>query len=103
MDTDGSKYKVGALLLDLKDPTHIVCRAKEPVLEPSEKYEHDGFKSGVVYLSGAVVKNDTLFVYYGGADTVVCVASAPLEEFLQALIQTQKPKLKRARVKPLIA
>ena len=91
---DFSKYKVGAMLLDLKDPTKILHRSKEPVLEPSEFYENVGFKSGVVYATGSVVKDDLLLVYYGGADSYVCVASAPFEEFVEALARETKPKLK---------
>ena len=94
MDNDWSKYKVGAMLLDLDDPTKVLARAKEPVLEPSEVYENSGFKSGVVYASGAVVKDGRLFVYYGGADSYVCAAYADLEEFLQALAVGARPKLK---------
>ncbi|MGI6297276.1 MAG: glycosidase [Minisyncoccales bacterium] len=84
---DTSKYKLGAMILDLKDPTKILYRAKQPVLEPSLPYENNGFKSGIVYSCGAVVIDDTLFVYYGGADTVVCVATANLEEFIEPLTQ----------------
>lgn len=91
---DFSKYKVGAMLLDLNDPTKILLRSKEPVLEPSEFYENVGFKSGVVYVTGAVVKDGLLLVYYGSADSYVCVASAPFEEFVEALIKEVKPKLK---------
>ena len=75
------------MILDLKDPTKILYRAKQPVLEPSLPYENNGFKSGIVYSCGAVVIDDTLFVYYGGADTVVCVATANLEEFIEPLTQ----------------
>ena len=92
---DFSKYKVGAMLLDINDPTKILRRAKEPVLEPSEFYENDGFKSGVVYVTGAVVKDDLLLVYYGGADSYVCVASAPFEEFVESLRKDGKLKLKQ--------
>ena len=60
------------------------------VLEPEEKYENHGFKSGVVYACGAVIKNGTLFVYYGGADTFVAVATAPLREFMEQLITSGK-------------
>ncbi len=90
---DPGKYKVGAMLLDLEEPTKILHRCQEPVLEPKRWYENDGFKSGVVYVSGAVVKNGELFVYYGGADSYVCVASAPLKEFLEAFKIEAKPKL----------
>ena len=95
---DPGKYKVGAMLLDLKDPTKILHRTKEPLLEPDEDYENNGFKSGVVYVSGAVVKDGELLVYYGGADSCVCVAHARLSSFLKALLTDTKPKLARGRV-----
>ena len=87
---DLSKYKLGAMILDYSDPTKILYRAKEPVLEPKLPYENNGFKSGIVYSCGAVIINGTLFVYYGGADTVVCVATADLEEFVNSFAQKLK-------------
>lgn len=92
IDGDWSKYKVGAMLLDLDDPTKILYRAGEPVLEPTEPYANNGYKSGVVYVSGAIVKNGTLLVYYGCADSYVGVAYADLNEFLSSLKQKKKPK-----------
>jgi predicted GH43/DUF377 family glycosyl hydrolase len=96
-----SQYKVGALLLDLKDPTKVLFRSAKPILEPSEYYENEGFKAGVVYACGAIVKDGHLFVYYGGADKVACVATAPLETFLKELMTSGKPavvkKAKRLR------
>lgn len=92
-DEDG-KYKIFAMLLDLKDPTKVLYRSQEPILEPEEWYENEGYKSGVVYSCGAVVKNDMLVVYYGGADKVSCVATADLNLFLKELIRTGAPKLK---------
>lgn len=99
MDNDWSKYKVGAMLLDLKDPTKILHRSPQPVLEPEEHYENSGYKPGVVYVSGAIVKDGNLLVYYGGADNYVCVAYADLEEFLEALTKETKPKLKLKTLK----
>jgi len=99
MDNDWSKYKVGAMLLDLNDPTRVLVRATEPVLEPNERYENDGFKAGVVYVSGAVVKDGQLLVYYGSADNYVCVAHANFYEFLEALKKEKRPKLKGGAVK----
>lgn len=93
MDDNWSAYKVGAMLLDLIDPTKILYRANEPVLQPSEDYENNGYKRGVVYASGVIVKDGNLLVYYGAADSYVGVAYAPLEEFLRALMQDKKPKL----------
>lgn len=94
MDNDWSKYKVGAMLLDLNDPTKVLFRASEPVLEPSEDYENNGYKGGVVYISGAVVKDGNLLAYYGASDNCVGVVYAPLEEFLKALKTVSKPKLR---------
>lgn len=87
---DPNRYKVGAMLLDLNDPTKIIARCTEPILEPDEKYENDGLKSGVVYVCGAVIKDETLFVYYGGADMFVAVASTPIKTFLEELLSSGK-------------
>ena len=82
---DPNKYKVGAMLLDHNDPTKILHRCKHPILEPDAHYENNGAKAGVVYVCGAVIKDNLLLVYYGGADSVVCVASENLDEFLEDL------------------
>ncbi len=89
---EGGRYKLGAMLLDLVDPTKILYRAAKPVLAPDEQYENDG-KPGIVYACGAVIQDGKLFVYYGGADKVVCVATAPLDAFLSALIAGSQPSL----------
>lgn len=94
-ETDPGKYKVGAMLLDLNDPTRILARSPEPILEPDQIYEHNGFKAGVVYASGAVVKDSNLLVYYGAADSYVGVAYAPFEEFVEQLRKEIKPKLQQ--------
>ncbi len=93
------RYKVGAMLLDLDDPTKVICRSKAPVLIPEEAYENDGYKTGVVYASGAIVKNNNIIVYYGGSDNYVCAASAPLDEFLESLKKGAKPSLKKRRLR----
>jgi len=84
-----SKYKLGVMLLDLNDPTKILNRTRHPILIPDQPYENKG-KPGVVYACGAVVKDNTLYLYYGGADRVVCVAKASLSEFLYNL-ERDKP------------
>lgn len=88
-----SKYEIFAMLLDLKDPTKVLYRSAEPILEPEEWYENEGYKSGVIYTCGTVIKDKKLFVYYGGADTVSCVAMADLDKFLKDLMRTGKTKL----------
>nr|MBI5455556.1 hypothetical protein [Candidatus Levybacteria bacterium] len=92
-EQDAGKYKIGAMLLDLKDPTKVIHRSQSPILEPDAKYENEGFKAGVIYPCGAVIIKDALYVYYGGADSYVCVATANLEEFLEELIHSKIAKL----------
>jgi predicted GH43/DUF377 family glycosyl hydrolase len=89
------RYRMGAMLLDLNDPTKILYRSKSPILEPEEDYENNGHKWGVIYSCGAVVRSGELFVYYGGADKFVCVASIKLQELIDDLKSNVDVKLKR--------
>ena len=82
------RYKLGAMLLDLADPTHMLYRSCYPVLEPDQDYENDG-KPGIIYACGATIKQGMLYVYYGGADRVICAAFAPLDDFLKALMTNE--------------
>jgi len=92
-EQDPGRYKIGAMLLDLKDPTIVLHRSQSPILEPVASYENDGFKAGVIYPCGAVIIDKTLYVYYGSADSYVCVATANLEEFLKELRYSQIARL----------
>ncbi len=92
---DPNRYKLGAMLLDLKNPEKVLYRSSQPILEPDEWYENEGFKAGVIYASGAVIKDGLLLVYYGGADTVCCVAAADAEKFLKKLMTEKTPLLTR--------
>ena len=95
-------YLIGAMLLDLNDPTKVLHRTKLPILSPTEDYENNGFKAGVVFPCGAVIINETLFVYYGGADSYVCVATADLADFLKKLTCDETPVLEKARIVKII-
>lgn len=75
-------YRQGLMMLDLNDPTRIIARPKDFILEPTEKYEVKGVEHDVVFAVGNVVINNQLFVYYGGADKVCCVATADLDELI---------------------
>jgi len=78
-------YRAGAALLDLEDPSRIVARLPYPILEPEEEYERVGDVPNVVFPVGAVVRDGVLYVYYGGADTCCCLASAPLDGLVTEL------------------
>ncbi len=94
---ESNRYKVGAMLLDLKDPQKILYRAQQPILEPDLWYEND-HKPGIVYVSGAVVKDGTLLVYYGGGDKYIAVASIKLDELLDSIKQGKVVKLKNSKI-----
>ncbi|HDH10107.1 MAG TPA: glycosidase, partial [Chloroflexi bacterium] len=55
-------------------------------LEPEEDYEREGDVPNVVFPEGAVIIGDELLVFYGAADKVCCVASAPLGELVESLL-----------------
>lgn len=83
---DPNKYKLGAMILDLKNPTRILYRSPLPILAPDMHYENN-YKPGVIYASGAVIKKRTLYVYYGGGDRHLCIAHTPLSTLLTWLKQ----------------
>jgi predicted GH43/DUF377 family glycosyl hydrolase len=78
-------YQLGVCLLDPDDPSRVVGLSEEAILEPEEQYELVGQTPSVVFTSGAVVEDDgEIKVYYGGADTVQCVATTTVERLLRA-------------------
>ncbi len=78
-------YRVGAVLLDLKNPVEVIGRTDHPILEPELPYEVRGDVPNVVFPCGTVLLGDTLFVYYGAADRVSCVATIPLTKLVKVL------------------
>ena len=87
-------YQAGAMLLDLEDPTKVLGRGKYNILEPRESYELMGQVPNVVFPSGAIAEKvdsdgfadpkSEVLIYYGAADTSVCLAFSTIEELLQA-------------------
>lgn len=89
---DPGRYKLGAMLLDGRDPRRVLGRLPYPLLEPDARCENEGHKAGVVYCCGALARGDTLWVYYCGADSVVCVASVALDRLLAELRPAARPR-----------
>lgn len=83
--SDHNTYRVGAVLLDLDDPTVVISRLPEPILEPEESFEKEGQVPNVVFPCGVVQRDGKLFIYYGGADQVVCGAQIDLDKLLNLL------------------
>lgn len=78
-------YRVGAILLDLIDPTKIIARSDDPLFEPETSYEKEGHVPNVVFPCGVILLEDKFFLYYGGADKVVGVITIEKEELLKHL------------------
>jgi predicted GH43/DUF377 family glycosyl hydrolase len=79
-------YSAGAILLDLKEPTKILGRTRNPILSPEEQFELKGDVNNVVFPTGACILDGKLFVYYGAADKVICLATIELKEILDYLL-----------------
>lgn len=79
------KYRVGAIVLDLKDPRKILARSHDPIFEPQTKYEKEGQVRNVVFPCGHAIRKGIVYIYYGGADTVIGVATVKLNDLLAAL------------------
>jgi predicted GH43/DUF377 family glycosyl hydrolase len=78
-------YRIGAILLDLDDPTRILGRLRQPLLSPAAD-ERNGYVPNVVYSCGALVHAETLVLPYGIADAAIGVATVPLPELLDGLV-----------------
>ena len=80
-----NRYCLGALLLEFDEPMKIIAKSTTPLLEPEAEYERIGFFSNVVFSCGALIENDVLIVYYGGADRVMALAELSLKDLWKHL------------------
>jgi predicted GH43/DUF377 family glycosyl hydrolase len=82
---DAPRYCLGALLLDLDTPEHVLARSMSPIMEPIVAYEQTGFFGNVVFTNGHVVDGDQMTIYYGASDEVICGARFSIAEILDSL------------------
>lgn len=82
-------YRVGAALFALDDPAHLLGRTTDVLFKPELQWEKEGIVPNVVFPCGSVIRSaggrNTAYIYYGGADTVVGVATVDVDTLLQAL------------------
>jgi predicted GH43/DUF377 family glycosyl hydrolase len=83
--TKEHRYCMGAVLLDLNDPSKVIARSVKPVLEPEAVYEKEGFFGDVVFSCGVIVEGDTVKMYYGAADTSMACAELSLKDIMDTL------------------
>jgi beta-1,2-mannobiose phosphorylase / 1,2-beta-oligomannan phosphorylase len=86
------RYCLGALLLDLKDPSIVLARSEQPFVVPSAPYELTGFFGNVVFTNGHRVEGDRIRMYYGASDEVICGADLSIKEILKTLNYTHERK-----------
>jgi len=84
----GTVYRIGAFLLDLKEPWKVLGVTKWPLLEPIEEYERHGYCDNCVFPCGVIAdhERDELRLYYGAADTYVGLATACLSDVIEACL-----------------
>ena len=79
-------YRLGAALLDGDTATTVLSRTDAPIMEPVLQWEKEGVVNNVVFSCGAVLRDDTLYLYYGGADTAIGVATISKKELIKRLL-----------------
>lgn len=91
---DGAIYRLGAALHDLDDPSKIVGVADDWILQPEDPWEVTGYVHNVVFTCGAVAEGDgSLKIYWGGADTVMCVGTARISDLIDLCFTKPRPAM----------
>ncbi|SFE21324.1 glycoside hydrolase family 130 protein [Thermophagus xiamenensis] len=91
---DGSVYRLGVALHDLKDPSKIIGVGDDWILQPEEPYELTGYVHNVVFTCGAIPENDgTIKIYWGAADTVMCAGTAKIDDLVNLCLNNSRPPL----------
>ncbi len=74
------RYCLGFFLTPEENPERVILQSREPILSPETLYETEGFFSNVVFTCGALLKGDTLQLYYGASDESIGLAEAKLAD-----------------------
>ena len=91
---DGCVYRLGVALHNLEDPSLITAVGDEWILQPEEIYEITGYVHNVVFTCGAVPEEDgTIKIYWGGADKVMCVGTANIENLVDHCLKNSRKAL----------
>ncbi len=84
MTSSGPIYRMGTVLMELENPGRVIARCDEAILSPRMDYERVGDVNNVVFACGAIVEPDKqVKIYYGGADTSLCVATVDLNKLIE--------------------
>lgn len=89
---DGAIYRLGAALHQLDDPAKVIGVSDDWILQPEDPWEVTGYVHNVVFTCGAVPEDDgTVKIYWGGADTVICVGTAYIKDLVELCIKKSRP------------
>jgi len=83
---EGKIYRAAAALLDKDNPQKLIGKLPYPLFSPNEKWEKQGVVDNVVFPTGAILKNDILYIYYGAADLRIAVKSMNIKDLLRELV-----------------
>ena len=90
----GGIYRLGVALHDLADPAKILGVADEWILQPEDAWEVTGYVSNVVFTCGAIPEDDgSVKIYWGGADSVMCVGTARIQDLIDMCLTAARPAL----------
>jgi len=78
-------YRIGAALLHPDDPGKLIARGRWWLMTPTAPYERSGDAPNVVFACGGILRQDELWMYYGGADSCICLAKAKLDAIYSML------------------
>lgn len=89
---DGSIYRLGVALHDLRNPAKMIGVADSWILQPEDPWEITGYVHNVVFSCGAVAEPDgTVKIYWGGADTVMCAGEARISDLVALCLNHNRP------------
>jgi predicted GH43/DUF377 family glycosyl hydrolase len=83
----GSIYRLGLVLLDLDNPTKVIRRTDEWIFGPKAHYEREGDVDDVVFPCGWVRRDNKILIYYGAADSRLCLATADFDSLLDFVLK----------------
>lgn len=88
-DSWQKRYHGGIMLLDLNEPWKVIGKCETPLLTPEADYETDnGFRNDVIFPTGMVLdSNDEVRIYYGAADTCICLATAKVNDLIEMCLK----------------
>ncbi len=97
---DGFVYSACAALLDIDDPLKEIARLPYPLFKPEATWELKGEVNNVCFPTGAIVMEDTLYIYYGAADEQIACATISLTDLLNELLLNSDGNEKQNNNKP---